>query len=155
MLQIDRMQARETMTRRVLIAPPELSLAQAWSIMERHRIRHLPVAAGGTLLGIASDRDLLLLARPTKEGTLEFDARHIAEAMTPSPITCEPTTPVAELVRVMTERKIDAVPVLDAVDRLVGLVTSTDLMLLLLEQEEARAPIPFRFELVETSALAA
>lgn len=149
------MQARETMTRRVLIAPPELSLAQAWSIMERHRIRHLPVAAGGTLLGIASDRDLLLLARTTKQGTLEFDGQRIAEAMTPSPVTCEPTTSVAELARVMTERKIDAIPVLDAVDRLVGLVTSTDLMLLLIEQEEARHPVPFRFELVEAAALAA
>jgi CBS domain-containing protein len=100
------------------------------------------------LLGIVSDRDLLLRATPDASGGLRFPERLLGSAMTPAPITCRPSTPVAELVRAMTERKIDSMPVVDELDRLVGLVTSTDLMLLLLEREEAHDPIPFRFEVV-------
>lgn len=147
------MQARETMTRRVFVAPPELSLADGWAILERHRIRHLPIVSSGVLLGIVSDRDLLLHATPDERG-LAFGDLRLGEAMTPAPITCGPSTPITELVRAMTERKIDAVPVVDDLDRLVGLVTSTDLLLLLLEREEARDPIPFRFELVSAQLAA-
>ena len=148
------MLARETMTRRVYVAPPELSLADGWAILERHRIRHLPVVSAGVLLGIVSARDLLLRATPDGRGGLRFDDAHLAEAMTPAPITCSPSTSVSEIARVLTERKIDAVPVVDDLERMVGLVTSTDLMLLLIGREEARDPIPFRFELVETQLAA-
>ena len=47
----------------------------------------------------------------------------------------------------MTEQKIDAVPVVDGREQLVGLVTSTDLMLLLLRPDEAKVPLPFVFDL--------
>lgn len=142
------------MTRRVFVAPPELRLVDGWAILERHRIRHLPIVSAGMLLGIVSDRDLLVRGTPNHDGTLRFDDMRLAEVMTPAPIVCEPTTTVAEIVRTMTERKIDAVPVLDDAERLVGLVTSTDLLLLLLQREEARDPMPFRFELVPTNLAA-
>jgi CBS domain-containing protein len=62
-------------------------------------------------------------------------------------VTCEESTDVSELVHVMTERKIDAVPVVRGL-RLVGLVTTTDLLLLLLDSEEAR-PLPYDFRLID------
>lgn len=68
--------------------------------------------------------------------------------MTPSPATCDADATVDQVVRVMTERKIDALPVVAPSGRLVGLVTSTDLLLLLLNPPEAQ-PLPYRFELEE------
>ena len=53
----------------------------------------------------------------------------------------------------MTEKKIDAVPVVDGANQLVGLVTSTDLLLLLISREEAKIPLPFVFELEQHSAV--
>ena len=141
------MRASSTMTRRVIVVPPELPLRDAWAVMRAERIRHLPVVQAGALLGMLSDRDVLLRSR------LEGDAvvapgTPVGEAMTPAPYVAQTDSDVAELVRVMTARKIDAMPVVDGRDRLTGLVTSTDLMLLLLRQDEAR-PLPFDFEIEE------
>ena len=140
------------MTREVIVVPPGLSLSAAFAVMERKRIRHLPVVHGGVLLGILSDRDVLARGMLHENGAFEVSNDPVALTMTPAPITCEPTTSVAELARIMTERKIDAVPVLRG-SRLVGLVTSTDLLLLLVKADEAR-PIPFEFRVVEELAAA-
>ncbi len=142
------MNAAKPMTRDVLVIPPELGLDAAHRIMKRRRIRHLPVVRGGELLGILSDRDVLLRARQTDDGMLVVPTTAVALAMTTEVVTCEPTTEVSTLVQVMTERKIDAVPVISGSGRLVGLVTSTDLLLLLLAKDEAQ-PLPFTFRLFE------
>jgi len=142
------MHARTAMTRRVLVVPPQLPLDRAWEVMQRHHIRHLPVVQGGSLLGILSDRDVLVRARLTDDGVITVPGTAVVHAMTPSPAVCEPDQSISSIVRVMTERKIDAMPVLDARERLVGLVTSTDLLLLLVEPDAAR-PLPFTFTLEE------
>lgn len=149
----ERMIAATPMTREVIVVPPELSLDAAWRIMKRERIRHLPVVRGGALLGILSDRDVLVRASLGPNGEVIVPKDLVGVAMTASPATCLPTTPIADLVRVMTERKIDAMPVVAGEDdgRLVGLVTSTDLLLLLVDFNEAR-PLPFDFRLSEAAA---
>jgi len=142
-----RMRASTTMTRRVIVTGPETSLATAWEIMTTCRIRHLPVMREGILLGILSDRDVLVRAA-LKGGDVVAPATAVMDAMSPFPFVCDPSTHVADIVRTMTENKIDAMPVLDGADHLVGLITSTDLLLLLIEYDEAR-PLPFDFELDE------
>lgn len=144
--------ASEPMTRRVVVIPPELPLDAAWAIMTRERFRHLPVVREGAILGILSDRDVLVRATLGPHDEVRPPSVPAAEAMTLAPYACEPTTDVADVVRTMTERKIDAMPVVDAAGRLVGLVTSTDLMLLLVRLDEAKAPLPFEWELEEAGA---
>ncbi len=146
--------AQAPMTRRVVIAPPTLSLRDAWSAMTRGRFRHLPVVEGGRLLGILSDRDIRLHASAAEDGGLEVPDLRVVDAMTPAPYVCSPDTDVADLVRVMTERKIDAVPVVSPLERLIGLVTTTDLLLLLIRLDEAKVPLPFEFELDAPAAFA-
>lgn len=143
------MEASTPMTREVFVVPPELPLAAAWAIMKRERIRHLPVVQAGALLGILSDRDVLIRAELGSSNNVVVPSTPVGEAMTPSPITCDPGTQIADLVTLMTERKIDAVPVVRG-ERLAGLVTTTDLLLLLITYESAR-PLPFEFHLRELS----
>lgn len=141
------MRAKTPMTREVIVVPPELSLQSAWHVMTRERIRHLPVVRAGALVGMLSDRDVLARGTIGKDGVLHVPTDIlVGEAMMPAPlVTCDESTDVSELVHAMTEKKIDAVPVVRGL-RLVGLVTSTDLLLLLLERDEAR-PLPFEFHL--------
>ncbi len=141
------MRVEHPMTRVVVFVQPSVSLREAWQIMTTMHIRHLPVVEEGILRGIVSDRDLLLRAR--LDGThVDVPDQPVSSAMSPAPYVCAPDTSVADVVRTMTERKIDAMPVLDASDRMVGLVTSTDLMLLLIELDEIQ-PLPFDFQLEE------
>jgi CBS domain-containing protein len=138
------------MTRDVIIVPPELTLATAWKVMTREHIRHLPVVRAGALVGMLSDRDVLARGTMTKDGSLHLEPHIVVgEAMTPTPIeTCETSTDVAELVRTMTAKKIDAIPVVKGL-RLVGLVTTTDLLTLLLEDHGEPEPLPFEYRLIE------
>ena len=138
------------MTRDVVVVPPELSLSLAWELMQRRRIRHLPVVSGGALLGMLTDRDVLLFSQPGEKGEPVVPETPVALAMTASPHTCQADTSVAELVRVMTEQKIDASVVTNDRDRIVGLVTTTDLLLLLIDLDPAQ-PLPFTFRVEEES----
>jgi acetoin utilization protein AcuB len=133
------------MTRDVIVILPELSLKTAWAIMRRKHIRHLPVVRGGVLLGMLSDRDVLLHATPGDAYEPVVPDKLVGEAMTPAPMVCEPSTPVTQLVRTMLERKVDAVPVM-----------SPDLLALLISSDEARPsnvsserPLPFEFHVRE------
>lgn len=142
------MQASDGMTRNVVVVAPELTLDAAWQAMQLRRIRHLPVVVGGRLVGILSDRDVLVRARLEPGGALAVPRMPVGEAMTSTPITCEATTSVRDLVRIMVDEKIDALPVLTVSGRLVGLVTSTDLLGLLVDGEASRA-LPFEFRVEE------
>ena len=137
-------QAESTMTRDVVYVPPELSLTLAWNILQRWRIRHLPVVSGGVLRGILSDRDVLLRATASPDGTIHVPEMPVALAMTPQPITCRPSTPIADVARTMIEHKIDSVVVVDGNGGLAGLVTATDLLMLLLAGDPQRR-LPYDF----------
>jgi CBS domain-containing protein len=108
----------------------------------------------GHLLGILSDRDVLLRSSVDADGKIAPPRDPVALAMTPAPITCAPDTDVSQLARTMVERKIDAVPVLGKGGSLVGLVTSSDLLLLLFDAASIGA-LPFDFRVYEGERLVA
>lgn len=144
------MQASSTMVRDVIVVPPELTLAGAWRVMSREKIRHLPVVRAGALIGMLSERDVLTRGK-LDEGVFHVPAGVIvADAMTETPLeTCEPSTDVREIARVMVEKKIDAMPVTKGL-RLLGLVTSSDLLSLLVRQGDGQ-PLPFEYRLIDDS----
>ena len=121
------------MTRDVIAAPPSMSVAKAWSILQKEKVRHLPIVDAGRLVGILSDRDLLRVGDPLQTGRLS-------------------DTSVSDAARMRTDHKIDSLPIVVA-GRLVGLVTSTDLLLLLLDELPA-LPIPFDFRIREMAVAA-
>jgi len=149
------MHAESTMTRAVIAVPPELPLVAAHRLMTERHIRHLPVVQGGRLVGMLSDRDILLRAQPGTwgEASTEVPSGYVGEAMTVDPVTCTVETTVSWLAETMVKRKIDAIPVV-AGHRLVGLVTSSDLLELLIDRDEAQI-LPFDFDLETVSAPAA
>ncbi len=140
------MRATDTMTREVTVVVPEFPLRAAWNLMRRDRIRHLPIARDGILLGMLSDRDVLLRATRREDGSIDVPEEPVGLAMHESPVTCEEDASLAQIVRAMTEHKIDAIAVVADDNRLVGLVTSTDLLLLLLDGVPPTR-LPFDFSL--------
>jgi acetoin utilization protein AcuB len=110
----------------------------AVTLVVENRIRHLPVVRGGSLVGIISDRDLKrampsVVAGATAEEYQTFmDETPVEHAMTADPIACEPDTDLVDLVREFCQKKVGAIPVVDG-ERLVGIVTQTDMMEAFLE----------------------
>ncbi len=52
----------------------------------------------------------------------------VAEAMTPLPVVVKPQTPLNEAIKILAERRISGLPVVGDDDRLVGIISETDLM---------------------------
>ena len=140
------MRAASTMTRDVVCVPTELPLRRAWELMQQMRVRHLPVVSNGALVGVLSDRDLLLRSATDLKGRVVVGDGVVGEAMALEPRVCHPSTSVSALAQTMIDHKIDALPVVSEADlkRVVGLVTSTDLLWLLIDAANVNAlPIDF------------
>ena len=109
----------------------ELSLAS--DIMNLARIRHLPIVEGDRLVGIISQRDLFKASLASVMGYDYAETRDhlksvaIREAMVKEVITVEPDTEIQEAGRIMLEKKIGCLPVVQG-ERLVGMVTETDIL---------------------------
>ena len=130
------MNTSTVMTRDVVVVSPIVTAGIAARMMERLRIRHLPVVEGGQLVGIISDRDLLKHPPGTSCGA----------AMTPAPVSCLSNASVSQVAELMLEHKIDSIPIVSVSGSLIELVTSTDLLGLLVDRAQAQV-LPFDFKL--------
>jgi CBS domain-containing protein len=109
--------------RRVIGTSAAASVRQATWLMNDHAIGSLLVIAGDRLEGIFTERDVL--RRVVAEGRSP-DATSVGEVMTRDVICCSPGDAVEEVADVMRSRRVRHVPVVDAGNRVVGLVSIGD-----------------------------
>lgn len=98
------------------------SLSVAGRMMRDNHVRHLPVLDGSRMVGVVSERDLLLVE--SLPGVNPTDAR-VEEAMVQDIFTVAPETPVADVIETMIDRKLGSAIVLEN-ERLVGVFTTVD-----------------------------
>ncbi|MBP9502432.1 MAG: CBS domain-containing protein [Candidatus Promineofilum sp.] len=133
------MLVREIMTPKPVTAKPDMSVPDALHLMQERKVRRLPVVdSHGRLVGIVSDKDLLKAA-PSSATTLSvweipslLSNLKVESVMTRDVITVAEKTPLEEAARIMADRKVGGLPVMQGPD-LVGIITETDLFKSLLE----------------------
>lgn len=109
------------------------SLGIAKDIMDQRRLRHFPVVENGNVVGVVSQRDLFRASLASMLGYEErtkkafLDNLSIKGIMSDSPITVTADTRISEAARLMVEKKVGCLPVVDG-KRLIGLVTETDFL---------------------------
>lgn len=125
---------REIMTQQVTSLNHDAKLLDAVLLLRSSGYRHVPVVSEGRLVGLLSDRDVQV-ASPSMFGTISpeeynriFETTPVSKVMARDPVTVKPTTPVKEVVQIMHDRKFGAVPVVEGDNKLVGIVTTTDLL---------------------------
>ena len=126
------MLVRDCMTPDPTTVTPQTTLRDALRLMRRERIRHLPVVEHGRLVGIVTWTDLMR-GSPSPASALAaweipdlLAQTAVRDVMTEHPVTVAPDLPVEDAARLLRQRKIGSLPVVDG-DRLVGIVTETDL----------------------------
>jgi acetoin utilization protein AcuB len=113
---------REYMTPSPLTILPTSSLSKAVKIMRDHQVRHLPVIEGGRIVGVLSQRDILIME--SLPGVNPTEVR-VEEAMVQDVFTAAPDTPIGEVVETMIERRLGSTIVSDG-EHVLGVFTTTD-----------------------------
>jgi CBS domain-containing protein/hemerythrin len=119
----------QLMTRVVIALQQSQSAGDAEKLMKQHAVRHLAVLDDNKLVGVVSERDLV---------TAGPSAR-LPDVMTADPITVRASDPAHEAVVLMLQHRFNSLPVVDDGGALIGIVTSTDVMMLAYEALTAQA----------------
>ena len=129
------MRLQDIMKESVETVGPRDTADMAWERMRRRRIRHLVVMDGSRVTGVLSQRDIA--SAEAREG------RVVLDLMSAPAVTAEPTTTVREAANLLRGRTLGCLPVL-AKGKLLGIVTTTDLLELLGRGAERPVPRPGR-----------
>jgi CBS domain-containing protein len=132
------------MTRNVVSVQLDESLLNADKLIRKHHIRHLPVVHGQQLVGIISKTDLNRLTFSglfAGEGDTDeavFDMLNISQVMSHKPRAVKDTDTIKQVAEILAKEEFHALPVVDSDDesKLVGIVTTTDVIQYLLDQYE-------------------
>ncbi len=135
------MKVRDVMKAPVRSVERSETVGRALEVMHQHRIRHLPVLDDQKLVGILSIRDISKPGLPGRWHEVPWLSGTPVEWVMTSPVTVlPPNASVSSAASLMRDERIDCIPILDA-GRLVGIVTSTDLLQLVEDREtETRRP---------------
>lgn len=127
------------MTREVVTIAPETSMLKASKLMKERSVRRLPVVnAEGKVVGIISDRDVKE-ASPSKATSLDMyeiyyllSELKVKDVMTPCPLTVAEDDLIEVAARIMEEKKVGGLPVVNKEGKLTGIITDSDVFKALL-----------------------
>jgi len=128
------------MTKDVIILHSYDTLELAEHLFKSHHIRHIPVVRGEAIIGMLSYTDLLRIsfadAVDEKEDivdTVVYNMFTINQVMAKNLISVSSKTTIKEVAEILSKKEFHAIPVIDN-KKLVGIITTTDLINYLLEQ---------------------
>jgi acetoin utilization protein AcuB len=128
----------DIMTRKLVLVQPDDTVGQVRQLFASHHFHHVLVVDGGVLVGVVSDRDLLKHLSPSgANASTEGNAGVpllgdlVEGIMTRNPVTVSADTTLRTASGLMITKGISCLPVVDAMRRPVGILTSNDLLTVL------------------------
>lgn len=130
------------MTKTIHAVQVKDNITNALEIVRKHSVRHVPVLKGKQLVGIISKTDINRLSFSGMfEGEEDadeavFDMLTIAQVMTAKPRVVKASDTIYHVAEILSNEEFHALPVVDDNDdsKLVGIVTTTDVIRYMLEQ---------------------
>jgi predicted transcriptional regulator len=124
---------------------PNAMVIDAIRLMDEKNVGALPVVDNGRLVGIVSERDytrkVILKGRSSKETP-------VSEIMTKQLVTVNPRERITECMRIMTEKRVRHLPVLEGT-KLVGILSIGDVVNWLMSAQKATIDNLERYSLAE------
>jgi CBS domain-containing membrane protein len=133
----------DVMTKNVVTVSPDTDLHEAARLLSENKISGMPVIdSNNRVVGVISEADILVLAGMKKEHTFKDILRGILGEQVPTrkagdkvqhvmsfpPITSMADDGVAEVARILDERRIKRLPVVDDEGNLIGIVSRADII---------------------------
>ena len=137
--------AKDIMVSRVIFAPPDMPLTEVVEMLSNNDISGLPVVDGdGKVLGVISEKDILnqfgfkgrmnfmaIVSQCLQAGgclSLPLRTPAAGEIMTSPAVTVSVDTPLVEISRLLSENRINRLPVVDSEGRLRGILARSDVV---------------------------
>lgn len=115
--------AEQIMTAPVMTLGPDARVRDAWALFHEHRFRHMPIVGPDRkIIGILSERDLLRDAAAREPHAI------IRPLVVARVISATPNTEIREIAHLLYDRHIGAVPILNATDYPIGIVSRSDIL---------------------------
>lgn len=114
------MNVRECMSNDVVTCDKTDSIEQVATLMKEKDIGVLPVLDGGKIVGMVTDRDVVI------RGVAEHKGQQVDQVMTHKVINVTPETTAQECANLMAEEQVRRLPVIEN-DQVVGMVSLGDL----------------------------
>lgn len=114
----------DVMTRNVRSLGPDDSVASAAKAMDELNVGVIPVCTGGKLLGVVTDRDIVV--RSVAKG-LDSNTTLLADVMSESVQTAQADDDLDDVLNQMGDSQIRRLPVVDAGGQLIGIISIGDI----------------------------
>ena len=114
---------REVMTDRPRCVTPETPVSEAARLMKSEDVGSLPILDGDRLVGIVTDRDIVIQAVAEEKDPRGMPVREVASQ---DVVTVGQDEDLSEALNRMASNQVRRIPVVDDDDRLVGIVTQAD-----------------------------
>lgn len=131
------MLVREFMTTQVTCLQDTDTLLDASMLFLRTRFRHIPVVQGKQVVGIITERDVkqyvpthLTRITPDEYNKL-LETTPLSQVMTRNPVTIRPDQSMFEAATILYNRRVGCLPVVETDNELVGVISTTDMLRLL------------------------
>lgn len=118
------MLVKQAMTKNIMVIHPDTIVKDAAKIMTQERVGSLLVVEDDKLVGIVTELDIIW---KVVAGDLDPKTTLIRDIMTKDVITVKANQTLEDATQIMVENKIKKLPVLEG-DKLVGIITATDLI---------------------------
>jgi len=116
------MQISEVMTANPQVAKPSDSIADVARRMDKVDTGAIPVVEDGKILGIITDRDIVLRVVGEQRS---FETK-VSEVMTTEVQTCREDASIADVIYQMTDKQVRRILIVDDADKLTGIVSLGD-----------------------------
>ena len=121
--------ANQIMQPEVISVSADDDVAHAWRVLVEHRIHQAPVLdTGQHLVGIVSERNLLTTLNVDHGEVRDVLSKRVSDVMTTPVVAATPLTDIRRIARVMLERNVDGVPIVNDNGTLLGFVSRSDIL---------------------------
>ncbi|PPK61449.1 CBS domain protein [Malaciobacter marinus] len=122
-------QVQDIMTKDIIYIDNKASVEQAYEKLKEESVSHIPIVSfGKKIIGIINKKTILNLLIEDIENYQNILNRKLEDLVLKEVITADPTADIRSVCKVMLDFKIDAIPIVNEEDIIVGIVSKTDII---------------------------
>lgn len=120
---------KDVMTKDVIYMDSKSTLEEVYNVIKNKKVHQIPITTfGKKVVGIINKKILLNLLINDIESAKETLRKKVEDLYLPEIIVAEPETDIKRVVQIMLDSRLDAIPIVDENDILIGIVSKSDIL---------------------------